>query len=190
MNTLVIEPHADDAFLSLGEHLAAGAFGKEVGIVTAIPESERRADEARSYAATVGAFWTSLDLSPGASAEAIVSAGRRVLRGGPRPTRIIAPLGIEHPEHEAVAEGARQLAMSLRVVLWQYVDVPYCKKLKNVGQLNSLLRRRVIVSMLYPSANKVRKAAVFKSQAKFFYFNPPSVVCRIPELILGKEVRQ
>lgn len=161
----VVEPHADDAFLSLGSTIESFvSSGGAVCVVTVFSGTRKRGDEAARYAEAVGASWIGLGatesagLGSGDSVDPIV-----VGIGDDRDTRIL-PLGIQHPEHRAVAAGARDGD-------WRYVEVPYAWKPMNADEASSLLVGRTTVAWRRPSPSKWRHVPIFKTQAMFFRYN-------------------
>ncbi len=169
----IVEPHADDAFLSLHTHIIGWVKkGCSITIHTICGESKRMR-EAEEYARSVGASWT------GYRAED--TADLRGFTGnlGPmRGTQVILPLAITHPTHAAVR---RRLE---RKGAWYYVDQPYAITQSNSVILTELLNGMRVVSYAKPSALKYRRAAIFKSQSKFFHFNPPSKLAQTFEMIV------
>jgi hypothetical protein len=102
-------------------------------------------------------------------------------RGIPRGVKVVGPLGIKHPDHQAVASLLRDLSSGKRLV---YVDQPYAATQANDGEVNALLRGSRVVSYLKPHLRKYRHTPLFKDQAKFFYFNPPTKLAGNIELIV------
>jgi hypothetical protein len=176
----VIEPHADDAFLSLHEHLLAWKKGgRDVTIVT-IYSNPQRDGEAKAYADSVGAFHASLTITD-QSHLGLPPRPIPPLASWPLPIspddQWVFPLGLQHPDHKQVRGEAPDGA-------WFYLDTPYQAKLKLQAELMRFVRSRKIVSIRYPSKRKWRSIPIFKSQAKFFHFNPAESLERIPEIIV------
>lgn len=181
MNLLVIEPHADDAFLSLGYHLSTLWRGvHQCAIYTLFPETEQRAREAAAYAKSVGAvsYYRKQHLT---EAEApTVAALRNDIKAITflfEAQMVVGPLGIQHEQH--VLTAAALLPGALR-----YLDTPYCAKIKNGDAVREMLLHKSIESFAIPPLSKFRACDLFKSQAKFFYFNPPESLARSPEVIV------
>lgn len=184
---LIVEPHPDDAFLSLGEHIEKAWKEDQIYIVSVYAD-KRRTSEAVNYAAAVGAGSFSFEL---------VQSKMKGERGkGIEPTLnhqltslcekldvdvVLLPLGLQHPDHLRVSKAKPKGNHVLRY----YVDTPYQLKLKNGQQLRERTTGMVVDSMLYPSARKYRHAEIFKSQSKFFHFNPPEKI-RTMEMVLRK----
>ncbi len=197
-HVVVVEPHADDAFLSLGGHIEGWRkSGVAVTIVTVFSATRKRAVDAERYAVAVGASWVGLGASEDSGPERLAEGGRatrnlvpRVLaeargplgRGGtPRKgVQLVGPLGIKHPDHQMVASTLRDLGERA----WAYVDQPYASTLVNAEETNALLKGTRVVSWLKPHLRKYRHAPLFKDQAKFFYFNPPTKLAGNIELIV------
>lgn len=182
MRIIVVEPHPDDAFLSLGWHLEHVWRDEERLIVTVYADMVRAA-EGLAYANAIGAGYECLGLR-----ESGMESGGQV-RKVPELVdcladlravgwdRICFPLGLQHPDHLRVS--ISRPADALR-----YVDTPYQTKQKLAGVLADKTEGMEIRSMYYPGAAKWRRVPIFKSQAKFFHFNPMKDL-RIPEILLG-----
>lgn len=177
-SVLVVEPHSDDAFLSLGGHIERWRdAGARVGILTVYAADRRRANEAVVYADEVGAEWWGLT-----NVE-----GRYGTRSGvdvaPAPTIEtpdgfdveVWPLGIRHPEHRAVAALAPTSAR-------RYLDQPYEVTQANGDEVARKIIGRSIESWVRPGARKYRHTAIFKSQSLFFRNNPVDRLARIVEV--------
>ena len=170
MKYRVLEPHADDAFLSLGAHIKRWVDGgDEVEIVT-VYSTEKRSAEALEYASSVGASHTWLGH--------IESGGMdrkpdTIVYLPPMENCItLCPLGLRHVEHYAVRD-AVEAGKGPTDTVWYYVDQPYAMQLKNQTQMNNLLAGLQIVSTHKPGARKYieKTIKIFKSQNMFFYFN-------------------
>lgn len=164
---VVVEPHADDAFLSLGAHIEhwVKASGHFVTIVTMRGfmdnDHPKRHEDARNYAAAVGAEWV-----------------ERGLNEKMPPGQLILPLAFRHPDHETV-----RLHLE-RKDSWYYVDQPYAIVQKNGDELNRKLEGRRIISYKKPHARKYRHIPLFKHQAKFFHYNPAEKLRETFEMIV------
>ena len=169
---VVVEPHADDAFLSLGGHIERWVkAGDEVLIVTLIPVKKTSLRDAEAYAKAVGASWEGYDCG-------------RLMKSVPWlhkkfDGQVILPLAIEHPDHWAV-----RMAFERGPKPWYYVDAPYYMAQKNWDLTNELLIGKSVVSVLKPSARKWRHVPLFKSQSKFFYFNSKEKLAQMTEMIV------
>src|SRR4051794_4364484 len=110
----VVEPHADDAFLSLGWSIRRWVKeGRTVEVVTVYSAAEGRAREAAMWAKSVGAAWSGL------GHEGLRVEGIKLPESvPPLPEPLLPdammrlgacriwPLGLPHPEHRAVAAAA------------------------------------------------------------------------------------
>lgn len=178
MHIVVIEPHPDDAFLSLGWHLEH-IWANHNRTIVSVYANEKRSKEASHYAHAIGASSISMGLEES-----------RMDSGGPIvPERaldkllsdlpcdhLVFPIGLQHPDHlrvKAVAWGGS----------WFYLDTPYQTKQKLQEDLATATSGKNIVSICYPSTRKWRHIPIFQSQSKFFHFNPMKGLC-IPEIIV------
>jgi hypothetical protein len=135
----VIEPHADDAFLSCHGHILKWiAQCISVNIVT-LERDARRDAEAQEYAATVRATW-----------------------GEPAEGQLVIPVGITHPDHIA----ARKQFNAPGV--WLYFDMPYALVLRDNPAVNKLIDGLIVVSFMRTHANKWKNVEIFKSQKSYF----------------------
>lgn len=171
---VIIEPHSDDAWLSLGEHLLFWQRSEthRVTIVTVFGDATRCREAAR-YAEAVGAEHIALGVPEGGQglgAEWVtelptdVFAGIMRLDGG----FFIGPLGLRHPEHQAVA--AR-----LDADAW-YVELPYALTQANGDELRSRACGREIMSMRVRSARANQAAPIFRTQSMFWRNNRERMV--------------
>lgn len=169
---LVVEPHADDAFLSLGGHIEQWVKeGRRVKILTVFSGTRKRASDAQAYATAVRAEWE----------------GWGYPEGEPLPTdlpllpvefQVILPLALTHPEHILVRERLEQMGD------WFYLDQPYGSIQKNAATATNLLLSKQVVSFRHPGIRKYRHIPLFKDQAKFYHFNPADKLTRTFELIV------
>jgi len=143
----IIEPHADDAFLSLHGHIKEWIKdGVDVCIVT-LSGDTRRLQEAERYALTQGCEWTD-------------DRNRQARCAGE--TRVIVPLGIKHPDH---------IDARLRFGkgdCWFYVDQPYALCQRDRCEVTTKLKGMEIVSFMKPHARKWRHLTIFESQKSYF----------------------
>lgn len=189
---VVVEPHADDAYLSLHGHLVAWRdSGVRVRIVTVYGEADPygpRWAEAAAYARSVGAEWHGVGLTESGRGIADDTWHPQPLAGivlhqAMHPTGWghaieLLPLGLRHPEHLAVAGLAHPDA-------WRYLEQPYGAKAKNTTEVATQLMERRVVSWVRPAnAAKAKAGEVFKSQRRFF-FNEADNLRNAPELIVG-----
>lgn len=169
---LVVEPHADDAFLSLGGHIEEWRKeGREVKILTVFSGTRKRANDAQAYATAVGAAWEGWGYREGEPLP-------RDLPALPVDSQVILPLALTHPEHIAVRERLEQLGD------WYYLDQPYGSIQKNGRKASELLLSKQVVSFRHPGIRKYRHIPLFKDQAKFYHFNPADKLTRTFELIV------
>lgn len=179
MKILIIEPHPDDAFLSVGWHLEKVWRDYDRTILTVYADS-RRGKEAEGYAKALGARSIVLGLKEsrmGSSGPIRRIEPLRAMLDDLEWDIIVFPLGLQHPDHRRVS--ATRPSGSLL-----YLDTPYQSKLKNNEYLNSRVEGRRIHSIVFPPKQKWKRSEVFKSQAKFFYFNPFHL-WKLPEVILA-----
>lgn len=174
----VIEPHSDDAFLSLHQHIKNWIKeGQEVSILT-IYSSHKRDAEGRAYAESIGAGYKSLTIPWGNGLKDKIPILPSFKTWGiGNYTQLVFPLGLQHPEHLAVRSHAPKSC-------WFYLDTPYQAKQKLAEDLQAKIENMKVVSILYPNKIKWKSIDFFKSQAKFFYFNPASKLQGIPEILL------
>ena len=178
---VVVEPHSDDAFLSLGWHLESIWEGLEKVIVTVYcsPVRER---EARAFAFTVGAEHIAMELEgskmekdwDGKIVPGLVNLLKRTGY-----THLIFPMGLQHPDHLAVAATGSLLAGNI----YRYLDTPYQTKFKLADEVLEKTRGMVINSICYPPKKKWKHIKLFESQSKFFHYNPMEDL-KVPEMVL------
>ena len=175
----VVEPHADDAFLSVHTHIKEWIrVGERVGILTVYSTPARDAEGA-AYAKLVGAQYLSLTVTE-QSHLGLPPASIPLFSTWPIPNddnTFVFPLGLQHPDHIQTRSQAPDGS-------WFYLDLPGQAKLKIGEQLLRKVRGRRIVSIRYASKRKWVAAKLFKTQSKFFYYNPPESLSRIPEIIV------
>jgi hypothetical protein len=176
---IVVEPHADDAYLSLHEHLLRWRRGGfRITILTVQSAVENRAGEAAAYARAIGVDWVGLGYDYGQLPEAIDLTLALIPGYDITSTLVIAPYGIQHPDHIAIRNLLRPALL--------YLDVPYYVKQKNQAELNDKFTGQELHSIYTPAHGKWNKRywGCFPSQAKFFYYNPPREIARIPEIVI------
>lgn len=183
MHIVVVEPHCDDAFLSVGWHLQHVWKEEQRTIVTVFSEP-KRSSEAKAYADHIGAASIALGLTETPMAE---NSRRRIipeLRDCLRALQadwLVFPLGLQHPDHVNVALTCPEYNRDTQPLF--YVDTPYQTKQKLAEEIKDKTHGMVLWSMYYPGAMKWKLIPIFKSQAKFFHFNPMTNL-RIPEIVL------
>jgi len=188
---IVVEPHADDAFLSLGGHLDAWRkAGDATIIVTVFSGTRKRSRDAQDYARAVDAAWYGLGLIEGLAGEAEIKerwkdwvARIQAWRNRGLVT-IYLPLAIRHPEHKMVRNAIAYTRGESKSVVQFYLDQPYAATQSNGPEVVGLLEGKIIASYLKPHAKKYRHFTLFKDQAKFFHFNPPAKLVGNIELIV------
>lgn len=175
----VVEPHADDAFLSMGGIIEA--HPGEFGIITVYSDTRKRAEDAKRYADAVKAKWIGLKQEESGNREIAGSLDFESIRQQlSEQTDIndseniwILPLGIgKHAEHISVKE-MFLLNLGLKGRPFFYVDQPYATQLKHQEQLQTEVEGREVIFCMRPGARKYRHVVLFKDQAKFFYYNKP-----------------
>lgn len=164
----VVEPHSDDAWLSMGQHLLNG-MGDDVTIVTVYGNAKRQR-EAALYASYVGAAHWAIgvpenDLGANETYETELPGG--VL--GHLDGTVIGPLGLQHPEHRAVSR-------ALPPGTARYVELPYSRKQSLSAEVTAALAGYRISSWLPRSAKANAAASIFKTQAKFWHFNREEMI--------------
>jgi LmbE family N-acetylglucosaminyl deacetylase len=178
----IVEPHADDAYLSLGATISKWtAEGTPVVIVTVYSATRQRSVDARKYAAAVGAAWLGLGLTEtnvglgDPTATVTLPLTRNDL---PYDGLLILPLGIQHPEHRAVAALAAPADLA-------YLDTPYQLRRKNQPEIAARLAGRAVVRWERPDwRQKFRHHDLFKDQSMFMHRNPPAALAAAVELIV------
>lgn len=183
LSIVVVEPHPDDAFLSMG-HMLETQFKEWDKTIVTVYCDRTRTREALAYATAIGAKCVTLGLeeSKMLSVEEVIEPIQALvdLLNPMRPDLLAFPLGLQHPDHKRVARTAEDnFSSALR-----YLDTPYQAKQKLGVELNSLINGMTVRSINYPHARKWRHVPVFKSQAKFFHFNKTIEEGRIPEILL------
>lgn len=177
--TWVIEPHADDAYLSLGWHLVAWARTVPVTIVTVYSATRHRRADALRYADHVGADWVGLGRTEGGSidTEAAPFTAHDFEGLGDRPGETtVWPLGLRHGEHVAVAAARPRGALA-------YLDQPYATVGRNADAVQAALAGRQVVSYCHPPARKWKANVLFKDQRLYFHRHGPQLG-RCCELVL------
>lgn len=174
----IVEPHADDAYLSLGDFIQRHA--SSVTILTVFSGTRRRAQDARRYAEAVGAGWeglgytesdigltTNVTLDPPLSRSQLPSAGT-----------VILPLGVLHPEHRALASLRRAGDLS-------YLETPYQLRRKNQPEIYRLLFGRRLLYWNKPDwRRKFKHHDLFRDQSLFMHRNPPKDLGNAAEVIV------
>ncbi len=170
----LIEPHADDVFLSLHQHIVGRWNDKQKTIVT-VYANKKREREAKAYAEAVGCQHVCLrgiesgnmSLPSGEIPEVAIESFIKSLVS--RDT-IVLPLGLQHPEHITTS---KLISRGMPYTLWYYLDTPAYAKKKLDEELNWAVRNHSIISIAQVSARKWKYASYFKTQSLFFHYNPP-----------------
>ena len=137
----VIEPHADDAFLSAHGHIQQWLKqGHDVRIMT-VERDARRLAEGERYAEKVGAKYVTDPVG-----------------------QLVLPLGINHRDHVA-ARRQFETAES-----WFYLDMHYALVQRNAELVTRLMQGMEIVSFMKPHARKWTLRTIFESQSSYFSF--------------------
>jgi len=172
----LIEPHADDVFLSLHQHIVD--LWKDVSkTIVTVFATQQRVKEAREYALAVKCrhFCLGLEEGGGLSQKAgFVPPFDEWKLPRKRGDVLIFPIGIQHPDHLAVAKRVPTIG-----VVWRYLDTPYYTKQKVAQELIEKTRGRCIRSIRYATRHKWKHVEKFKSQGKFFFYNPPNTLPRM-----------
>jgi LmbE family N-acetylglucosaminyl deacetylase len=165
----IIEPHPDDAFMSLHAHITTLWKNHPKTIVT-VTGVEERTKEATSYARAVGCNHASLGFpdSDWLEVDNIPPFGSWGIRPGPEDL-LVFPLGIRHPDHRRVAEVSMQFANKAL----HYLDAYYVQGEMNEELCTKLLNRRV-VSALWAGESKRYYLSRFPSQAIRFMLAQPN----------------
>jgi len=179
MSFLIVEPHADDAFLSLGGLIETWVKrGDAVTIMTVYSGDAGRREDAQAYAKAVGAAWYGVGLTGtnnarenGAAPCVFSPDNRSVILKMLAESIVMLPFGIGgHPEHIAVRDYFHEACGGAHTFF--YTEQPYSSKLKNQEELTQRLQGKTIFYVHRPGARKYRHVKLFKHQAKFFHFNP------------------
>jgi LmbE family N-acetylglucosaminyl deacetylase len=121
MRLVVVSPHLDDGAFSCGSLIAAYALLMPVVVVTVFHGEAVRRDEDIAACALLGAEHVHLGLLPGVFDEELRSVLLDSLSStvGDGRDRVVAPVGIRHADHQAVAAACADLAD-----VW-YEELPY-----------------------------------------------------------------
>lgn len=157
----IIEPHADDAFLSLHGHITTIWRGDPKTIVTVFSDPRRDA-EAEAYARAVGCAHRSLGLPDGRWGAPVPIPADAWPRFQPEDV-VLAPLGLRHPDHLAAAKTHAD---------WHYLDAPYWTRQETAAEVLAKTRHLSIVSLLCASEDKRNYLGLFPSQCPRFLLAP------------------
>lgn len=183
----LVEPHADDVFLSLHAHITGPWKSRPLTIVTVYAEPDRK-KEAEEYASSVGCHHVCLSLP---EVGGITNQTERYCPpweewgsyGMPEVRRgdvLVFPVGLQHPDHLALAGIVPDI---VGCTIWRYLDCPYYAKLKLREEVATKCSSLTVLSLMWARKDKWKKVQIFKSQGKYFYYNPPESL-PLMELVL------
>jgi hypothetical protein len=181
---VIVEPHSDDAFLSLGAHIEQWIQeGKQVTILTMVPVKKNSLRDAETYADAVGAYWQGYNYIGG---DCDWKEMLKPVHTWPPPdSTVILPLGVaplQQTEHTQDHWNIRQWLQYPGC--WFYLEQPYALVQKHRERVNEMLAGMEVVSYAKPPARKWRHIPIFSAQAKFFYFHPAEKLKATVELIV------
>jgi len=180
---IVCETHADDAFLSMGQHLEDWHKQRiPTAIVTVFSGTRKRAVDAQKYADAVGAKWEGWGFVEGEPLPNDLSMylqnSKISLFPFSESVEWYINLALTHPEHKRVRELLEPAAAGM------YVDQPYAITQKNAPIVTELMKGRTVLSYKHPGKRKYRHIPLFKDQSKFFYFNNEEKLLQTFEMIV------
>jgi hypothetical protein len=186
MQITVVEPHSDDAFLSVGGHVERWVKeGRKVTILTIVPTERHSLRDAENYARAVGAEWVGFEDFPGGADCSWENLVKPVIAPG----LLILPLGaapLSQGESNSHTGDHYQIRKWLETPsCLYYLDQPYALIQKNGERVNELMRGMTVESYLKPPARKWRHVPLFTAQAKFFHYNE-KFLPQITELLVRK----
>lgn len=178
MNIVVVEPHSDDAFLSLGWHIENWIRdGHPVHIITLYPVNRRSLLDARDYAKAVDASWTGYEMQTGPMPKQRIKLP---------PGQLILPLGGAPLDQTSHTQDHWNVRCWLeRPGCWYYLDQPYAIVQKHSIRFAKMLTGMNVISYSKPPIRKWRHIPLFRGQAKFFHFNPAEKLKQTCELIVA-----
>lgn len=184
---VIIEPHADDAFLSLAGHMKAWAEAGDSVLLATVYGSKARMKESAAFAKKIGADHHALGIPEGGAVDHLDPSCRLTddrpeimsLRPLIKRGQIYIPLGLQHAEHKEVRR-----YFDLRGVVNYYLDTPYYVKPSNADEVQNAVEWLQVQSILRPHASKWNAHKLFVSQSKFFHFNPVKNFHNVPEVVL------
>lgn len=182
---ICVETHADDAFLSMGQHLEDWhKQAEQTGIVTVFSGTRKRGAEAERFANAVGARWWGLGFTEqtNPSPDQILKTFYEIVYPwiNKQESEIFINLAVIHPEHKLVREALEIEATAL------YLDQPYSTTSRNCPKVLELVRGREILSYCHPLGRKYRHTEIFKDQGRFFFYNPKEKLMQSFEMIVTK----
>jgi hypothetical protein len=161
----IIEPHSDDAFLSLHGHIMRPWKDEPKTIVT-IYGPLNRISEAKYYAHATGCNHHAFNLCEDGwlSIDPVPPIKDWIITLNPNDT-LILPLGLRQPAHLAVAD----LQWSGRI--WRYLDM-YFSQQAAAEEMQQKVHGLKIQSMVYALADKSNYLGLFPTQVNRFLLNP------------------
>jgi hypothetical protein len=178
---MIVEPHADDAYLSLHHHIKRWVKTDIVVIVTVFGGTRKRKEDAIRYADSVGAI---AEVLPNVEGGPIADVNRQNLVpvnfDEEQEVEWYFPLGIQHPEHKEVRLIGDDFASPNF-----YAEIPYYGKKINEEDFINQQTGLSLISCTTGTALKGDEKywKCFKDQSKFFFYNPPAGWMKTPELI-------
>jgi hypothetical protein len=175
----IIEPHVDDAYLSLHQHIVDWVLmGDEVTIASVFSGTRNRTQDAIEYTTALGIHWVGYGYDEAVS---LIEPFKQPFvfhsyDGLPRTSYLLyAPCGIEHPVHTRVNNWI--------LADFHYLDIPYAYKDRN-RQLRRQLLSGHIISTKRARTSKGHYWKCFPDQLSFFGRNSPSTYLDNPEVVL------
>jgi hypothetical protein len=184
---VVVEPHADDAYLSLHNHIKTWVSeGDKVVILTVCSGTRKRKADAQAYADSVKATSIGLGFEEGFGGPILIKQALPVLFE-PEDVQWYIPLGLQNPDHIAVRQMC-DLHLEWQDDVAYYAEIPYYTKKKNKEEFLQAISKMSLNSIEALSGRKADEKywKCFKDQSKFFYFNKPEDMARIPEFTFIK----
>lgn len=174
-SVVIVEPHADDAFLSMGGHIEKWK-DREISICTIFSGTRNRLKDAKSYADAVKANHIPLGFLEGEGFNISDESFIKLVKD----SEVFVPIYLTNQEHKDVKEFFQKKFVELSseigsAKLLFYLDQPYAMKQKNAETINKYLNEYRLISYLVPSKNKLKHIPLFKDQSKFFYFEKESI---------------
>lgn len=171
----LIEPHADDVFLSMHQHIVSEAIEPGGTIITVYGDL-RRQREGAEYAHAVGMHHLTLGLKDAGGLGGVSEPIPAELLAAIEPGHVVfLPIGLQHPDHRTVAA----LKFRSGVVIMRYLDAPYFAKQKLAAELDELVFYKHVYRMRATGKKKWIHTKHFKSQSMFFYYNTPETLPKL-----------
>lgn len=183
MIRVVVEPHADDAFLSMHNHMCTWIKNKEpVIIMTVFSGTRKRSRDAETYAELIGAKSVLLGHDEENDIDYIQLPNYLPQTLDDAEYAFYLPLGIQHPQHKDVR---KKCLVKNSGTVYYYAEIPYYDKKKNTEEFLELVSDKTLVDMRPYRSDKVRDEywKCFKDQSRFFYFNQPISWGNLAELV-------